>query len=455
MFDFEDLDYYELLGVSRAASTEEIKRAYRREISKYHPDRFAGATPEQQAYAQRRSQAITEAYGVLSDFTARSSYNLGRPGQPRRTPRATPSSPATPAPPQQPRDHQAELYEQARAHLQAGRTVQAAGVLRQLQQINPFYRDSADLLARAEGDLRARQEPRRRGLPRPLALAAGALGSLAVIAVAMWAIGMRSTPTGATPIAVTTPGQTQAAAGGAPAPTPEPASEAPANTLAPTAAPPTEAPTNPPTAAPSAMPAPMPTAEQPTFANAAPTAPPLEQQGAALLTDDFSGQGWADTRGGSWSVGYADGRYRIAVDRGVGTIWSYRSVSTPDVTVAADVEVTTGAGGLMLRFVDASNYLTFVVEPQQTAYKLEQRSAGSVTVLAAGLNEAVRAGDGAQNRLTARISGSLVQIAVNGQQLAEVEATGAPASPRFGIVAVSGSSPAEAFFDNFQIRTVE
>ncbi|HWQ12187.1 MAG TPA: DnaJ domain-containing protein, partial [Roseiflexaceae bacterium] len=137
MFDFEDLDYYELLGVSRAASTEEIKRAYRREISKYHPDRFARSSPEQQEYAQRRSQRITEAYAVLSDFSARSAYNLGRSPQPRRPSRTTPTGAS------QPRDHQAELYEQARAHLEAGRAVQAAGVLRQLQQINPFYRDSA------------------------------------------------------------------------------------------------------------------------------------------------------------------------------------------------------------------------------------------------------------------------------------------------------------------------
>src|SRR5262249_2453161 len=132
--DFEHLDYYELLGVSRSASQEEIKRAYRQEISKYHPDRFANATPEAREYASRRSQHITEAYSVLSDFTTRSAYNRGQLAAPRRSaPARRPPTSATP------RDHQAELYEQAQAHLAAGRAMQAIAVLRQLQQLNPFY----------------------------------------------------------------------------------------------------------------------------------------------------------------------------------------------------------------------------------------------------------------------------------------------------------------------------
>ena len=78
MSEFENLDY-SLLGVSRSASLDEIKRAYRREISKFHPDRFVNGTPEEKAYAGERSQRLTEAYRVLSDFAERSAYNRSQP----------------------------------------------------------------------------------------------------------------------------------------------------------------------------------------------------------------------------------------------------------------------------------------------------------------------------------------------------------------------------------------
>ncbi len=54
--------------------------------------------------------------------------------------------------------------------------------------------------------------------------------------------------------------------------------------------------------------------------------------------------------------------------------------------------MASGEGGLLLRFVDASNYLSFSVNPQQTSYRLEQRSSGSVTVLAGGQHEAITTG---------------------------------------------------------------
>src|SRR5262245_23757392 len=93
--------------------------------------------------------------------------------------------------PTQPRDHQAELYDQAQAHLEAGRTLQAIGALRQLQQINPFYRDSASLLTTAEAELQRRNAPatparQRRGL-RPAVIAGGIAGA-AVVAATAWAL---------------------------------------------------------------------------------------------------------------------------------------------------------------------------------------------------------------------------------------------------------------------------
>ncbi|MBB6097554.1 molecular chaperone DnaJ [Deinobacterium chartae] len=63
------MDYYELLGVSRDASPEEIKRAYRALALKYHPDR------NKEADAQERFAAINNAYAVLSDPEKRAHYD--------------------------------------------------------------------------------------------------------------------------------------------------------------------------------------------------------------------------------------------------------------------------------------------------------------------------------------------------------------------------------------------
>jgi hypothetical protein len=198
--EFEHLDYYALLGVSRSASLDEIKRAYRREISKFHPDRFVNGTPEEQLYAGERSQRLTEAYRVLSDFAERSAYNRSQPS-------AAPGSraPRPAATPAQPRDHQAELYEQAQRHLAEGRLLQGIGVLRQLQQINPFYRDSAEQLAAAEARLNDRQKQAVRRIPRPLLAAGGVIGGLILAALAAWAIGMRGATASRNPNATSVP----------------------------------------------------------------------------------------------------------------------------------------------------------------------------------------------------------------------------------------------------------
>ena len=64
-------DYYEVLGVSRTASVEEVKGAYRKAALKWHPDR----NPENKQEAEVKFRECTEAYSVLSDAEKRQVYD--------------------------------------------------------------------------------------------------------------------------------------------------------------------------------------------------------------------------------------------------------------------------------------------------------------------------------------------------------------------------------------------
>src|SRR5947208_2266526 len=63
-------DYYEVLGVKRDASEDEIKKAYRKLARQYHPDRNPG---DKQAEANFKE--VQEAYDVLSDKPRRERYD--------------------------------------------------------------------------------------------------------------------------------------------------------------------------------------------------------------------------------------------------------------------------------------------------------------------------------------------------------------------------------------------
>lgn len=59
-------DYYEVLGISRDADENEIKKAYRKLAMKHHPDRNAGDTKAEEKFKEAK-----EAYEILSDASKR------------------------------------------------------------------------------------------------------------------------------------------------------------------------------------------------------------------------------------------------------------------------------------------------------------------------------------------------------------------------------------------------
>ena len=65
----EKRDYYEVLGISKSASADEIKRAYRKMAKKYHPD------VNKEPGAEEKFKEVQEAYDVLSDDNKKAAYD--------------------------------------------------------------------------------------------------------------------------------------------------------------------------------------------------------------------------------------------------------------------------------------------------------------------------------------------------------------------------------------------
>ena len=63
-------DYYEVLGVDKSASADDIKKAYRKLAMKYHPDRNPGDKT-----AEEKFKEVGEAYAVLSDADKKAKYD--------------------------------------------------------------------------------------------------------------------------------------------------------------------------------------------------------------------------------------------------------------------------------------------------------------------------------------------------------------------------------------------
>ena len=96
--------HYEVLGLEPAADADAIKKAFRREIARYHPDKVIHLGTEFQEMAATRAAELTVAYKTLSDGTQRAQYDASllsgvppphgdgepppRPSEPPRTARA-------------------------------------------------------------------------------------------------------------------------------------------------------------------------------------------------------------------------------------------------------------------------------------------------------------------------------------------------------------------------------
>ncbi len=71
----EKRDYYEVLEVSKNATADEIKKAYRKKAIKYHPDKWTDKSEQEQKDAEEKFKEAAEAYSVLSDSNKRARYD--------------------------------------------------------------------------------------------------------------------------------------------------------------------------------------------------------------------------------------------------------------------------------------------------------------------------------------------------------------------------------------------
>jgi curved DNA-binding protein CbpA len=105
-------DLYNLLGVTPAAGDDEVRRAFRREAKRCHPDMVAGASAAEREALQQRFIRLAQAYELLSDPAQRSAYDRRLAAEAAeakfkaetssaRTTRAQSQSPPKQAPPRQ------------------------------------------------------------------------------------------------------------------------------------------------------------------------------------------------------------------------------------------------------------------------------------------------------------------------------------------------------------------
>lgn len=108
------MTHYEILGVGPKTTSEEIKKAYRTLVRKYHPDRNPGDDT-----ATEKFKTVQSAYDVLSDLNSRARYDLTIPKIAPPLPKIAPPLPKMNAKAQK----DAEAYAALRAEIARGFTV--------------------------------------------------------------------------------------------------------------------------------------------------------------------------------------------------------------------------------------------------------------------------------------------------------------------------------------------
>ncbi len=462
--EFQHLDDYALLGVSSGATPDDIKRAYRREIAKYHPDRYRAADPHTQQYVRERSQRITEAYSALSRG-ARQRASAAVRRQPTVGPQAAGASQVD------------VLYQQATTRLREGHVDQAIHLLHQLQRIEPFFRDVAELLARAEHMRAAAGVAGGAQSRRPFVwLGAGMVGLFALL-VGTWGTGALW----AGRVADSTPaGVLALASADAPSVAPQAPSEPPQPSVAPTSADPPASAAGPADHASTTVPPPaesMPTptvvgpaevavspspaqsresvappvlapSPTPAAAAAAPSRRPLAVEGGrVLVADAFNdpGSGWANIQAATYTLGYRDGAYAITTEPGTGSIFAFGApLAQGNMVIGADVTPVRGLAGMI--FGPDKSYRFFISGDGR--FRVEQQGKALVPLTA---SKAIRRGS---NRLAIAAADKRVSLYANGVLLTNLDLPVSLEGTTYGFVVLAGPGGGEGIFDSLSVRTL-
>jgi curved DNA-binding protein CbpA len=92
-------NYYQLLDLPPSASSDDIKKAFRQQIARYHPDKVQHLGKEFQDMAADRAAELTEAYRILSNDASRADYNRALGAAPAAASSPTVAPPASQPPP--------------------------------------------------------------------------------------------------------------------------------------------------------------------------------------------------------------------------------------------------------------------------------------------------------------------------------------------------------------------